>query len=227
MIRPARLQGLRHKRPGSRHELPEELPEGEHVLWQGAPATWAMARALHIRGVACYFAVLVAWYAADGFFRGNADLLLGLARVGGLALATIALFAAYAWLAASTSSYTFTNRRVVLQVGIALPISFNIPLGRIVSAGVAHASRGAGDIVLTLLAGDGLGYFAIWPHARPWRFAQAEPMLRALPEVDRVARILVPLLASAPAAAADEVAEPTRAPAEPARAGYGPVSAAA
>ena len=35
-----------------------------------------------------------------------------------------------------------------------------------------------------------LGYALLWPHARPWRLSQPEPMLRAVPEAQDVAAIL-------------------------------------
>jgi len=42
--------------------LPEKLPEGEHILWQGAPDVRALAReALGVRWVAGYFAILTIW----------------------------------------------------------------------------------------------------------------------------------------------------------------------
>ncbi len=42
--------------------LPERLPEGELILWQGRPDAWALAReALNLNWVAGYFAVLALW----------------------------------------------------------------------------------------------------------------------------------------------------------------------
>lgn len=41
--------------------LPERLPEGEHILWQGRPSTRMLAReALSTRTVAIYFGVVAA-----------------------------------------------------------------------------------------------------------------------------------------------------------------------
>ena len=46
------------------HGLPEQLPAGEKVLWQGAPHWQTLARdALHLRLLAVYFSVLLAWRA--------------------------------------------------------------------------------------------------------------------------------------------------------------------
>lgn len=181
------------RRLSAAHELPEAVPEGENVLWQGSPGWWAMAKSLHIRVVAGYFGLLLVWFTIDRLIRGHA-LLPGLARFGALSAVAIALFSFYAWLVARTTSYTFTNRRLVLQAGIALPISFNIPFGRITAASVRRRARGAGDIVLALQVGERLSFVALWPHARSGK-AGVEPMLRALPDVERVSRILTRLLA--------------------------------
>ncbi|MCE8470521.1 PH domain-containing protein, partial [Rhodovulum sulfidophilum] len=42
--------------------LPERLPEGEHILWQGRPDWWALAReSLALFWVGGYFVVLFLW----------------------------------------------------------------------------------------------------------------------------------------------------------------------
>jgi hypothetical protein len=51
--------------------LPENLPEGEHILWQGGPKWTALAvRALHVRAVAIYFALLAVWFAGAAMMDG-------------------------------------------------------------------------------------------------------------------------------------------------------------
>ena len=46
--------------------LPEPLPHGERILWQGAPAWGSIARRVfHLRKVALYFGVLLAWTVAS------------------------------------------------------------------------------------------------------------------------------------------------------------------
>jgi len=35
-----------------------------------------------------------------------------------------------------------------------------------------------------------LGYMLLWPHARPWRFARPQPMLRSVPDAQAVAAML-------------------------------------
>jgi len=37
---------------------------------------------------------------------------------------------------------------------------------------------------------DKIAYFHLWPHARPWRLAKPEPMMRCIPEANQVAALL-------------------------------------
>ena len=132
---------------------------------------------------------------------GHGGTLPDFARMAALSLGVVALFAVYAFLVARTTSYTITSRRIVLQAGIALPLSFNIPYARITAADLRRNADASGDLVLSVSFEKRLGYIAFWPHARPWQVKQPQPMLRAVPDIDRVARILAPLLAaSAPLA---------------------------
>ena len=42
--------------------LPERLPAGEHILWQGSPQPWRIAvEALSIKWIAGYFVLLAVW----------------------------------------------------------------------------------------------------------------------------------------------------------------------
>ena len=44
------------------HGLPERLPAGEKLLWQGAPGAWRLAvQAFHFRKLAIYFLAMLAW----------------------------------------------------------------------------------------------------------------------------------------------------------------------
>lgn len=173
--------------------LPARLPEGEHILWQGAPDWRALARtALKVRWVAGYFGVLAAWNAADGLAAGEtfgsvAAQAVLTAAAGGVAVGLLAL---YAWLAARTTVYTLTNKRFVLRHGVALSKIFNVPYRVIAAAGLKTGASGTGDIALRLIADSKVAYPHLWPHARPWRFSHPEPMLRAIPEAATVARQL-------------------------------------
>jgi hypothetical protein len=173
--------------------LPGDLPEGEHILWQGTPSWKRLARdAFKTRWVAGYFSALLLWAVIDGNASGFAMTLL-------VGVAGLVLLHGLAWLAARATVYTITNRRVVFRFGIALPKCVNLPMSAIAGAGLKRNTDGTGDIPLALSGEHRLGYAQFWPHARPWKLSAPEPMLRALPEVAQVAELLSgALLAAVP-----------------------------
>jgi hypothetical protein len=190
----------RHTAPGQ-HEhdfepqygLPEVLPEGETLLWQGSPDWKALAvRRFHLRKLGLYFAVLLvarlASLASDG-----ADLLgmlRGSAVMFSLSALCMGLFALMAWLTARTTVYTLTSRRVVMRIGVVLTLSLNLPLRLIEGADLGLHTGTVGDVALRLLGKDRIAYFQLWPHARPWRFSQPEPTLLCLADAPMLAERL-------------------------------------
>jgi hypothetical protein len=178
--------------------FPAKLPPAERVLWQGRPSWRALAlHGFHLRWFAAYFALLLAWYAATVFTSPatTADAAVATLRMTGIALVPLALICIYAWMTAVTTIYTITDRRVVMRIGIALPISFNLPFSQIASAGLKIWSNGHGDLTLSLAAEKRMAYFVFWPHVRPWRMKHTEPMLRCVPEAEHVAQTLARALA--------------------------------
>jgi len=182
--------------------LPGHLPKGETLLWQGRPGWRSLARgALHVRAIAAYFVLLALWRGAAitaegggaGEAAAGAGLLLGLGAI------PIAFLLFYAWMAARCAIYSITNRRVVMRVGVALPVTINLPFALIESAALARRADGSGDILLRLSRGQRVSWLMLWPHLRPWRFARPEPMLRALPDAEAAAQILGRALAAASA----------------------------
>jgi Bacterial PH domain len=177
----------------------EPLPDGERVLWQGAPHWWALAvRAFHIRKVAVYFAALLAWRIAASLADGQTVAAalagaMGLLAVAALGLGLLALLAS---LAARTTIYAITTRRVMLKIGIALPIFVNLPSKGIESAQLRTFRDGSGDLPLLLQGDVRLAYLHLWPHARPWQLAHPQPMLRGVRDPARVAAILQDALAA-------------------------------
>lgn len=172
--------------------LPDALPPGEVLLWQGAPDWLSLARRVfHITGVAIYLGVMNVWYVASGLAdgAGTAAFVSALPLVG-LSVAALGLICLFAWLTARTSVYTLTNRRTVLHIGIALPVTFNLPHARIAGAGLGRHREGTGDIALTLAGEDRIAWLQLWPHARPWHLKEPQPTLRCVPEPDRVAKLL-------------------------------------
>lgn len=181
------------------HGLPERLPEGERLLWQGAPDWRAMARnVFHVRALAAYFALIVAWTAVSGGTGGEtaAAVALSTARVLAVACVPLGVVALYSWLVGRSTTYSITTARVVVRLGLALPITINLPFHKIDRAALRVARDGSGDISLLLMPGDRLAYFVLWPHARPWRMGRVEPTLRSIPDAARVGQLLARALAA-------------------------------
>jgi Bacterial PH domain len=186
----------------------EPLPPGEIILWQGAPSWIALAhRAFHVRHVAVYFAVFLIWRVTVTLADGGPVAAAAISALWILlpALAAAGLLSVLAWLFAATTRYTITSRRVVMQIGVALPTIINIPFRRVAAVALKTYKSGSGDIPLQTLGEDQIAYLLLWPHVRPWRFARPEPMLRAVPDAVRVAEIL----AQAAAAETQPVSEPS------------------
>ncbi len=173
--------------------LPEELPTGERLLWQGAPKRAAIARrALHDRKIVVYFAILMAWAAAAAWSDGKPTdqvVMIGLVPLVPM-LGLLALIHFYAYLVARTTVYTVTTRRLVFRFGVALPRSFNIPFKVVRAASIKSFPDGTGNISLALDGSAHIAYLHMWPHARPWHFSKTEPMMRGLEAPEEVARLL-------------------------------------
>lgn len=195
--------------------LPEELPEGEKILWRGGPDWKSLAlHVFHVRAVSIYFAILLAWQVTTGVY-GGASFAVALAdslHLIPMAAAAVGLLCLLAWLIARATIYTVTTDRVVIRTGVALPKAINIPFSRIGSAGVHLRKSGTGDIPLQITGPDRAAYLPLWPSARPWKLANAEPMLRGVPEAAECADILAKALAAKAGQAAKRVAiaEPDR-----------------
>jgi hypothetical protein len=173
--------------------LPGVPPQGEEILWQGAPDWKALAcEAFHVRAVAAYFGLMLAWRAASAISAGTAPLAAveSALLVAPVALAGLGTLAFLAWINARTTVYTITNRRVVLRFGAALTKAINIPFTIIDSAAMKAESRGEGDIALALKAPNKIAFLQLWPHARPWRVSAPQPSLRAIADAPQAALIL-------------------------------------
>jgi hypothetical protein len=173
--------------------LPETLPDGETLLWQGAPSWKNIAiRAMHIRGTAIYFVILLGWFTLSKLNQGEPTelVLLSTFRLAVVASFALALMTAYAWFSGRTTVYTITSKRVVIRAGVALPKVLNLPFSKIDAANLRTYPDGSGDIMLTLPPRDRVAYPMLWPHARPWRFNRTEPMLRGLAEASATAQLL-------------------------------------
>lgn len=174
--------------------IPAKLPEGERILWQGAPDTWKLARRAFYAGpVAIYFGVLATWSIAAGLADGTpaADIGWALARLTVIGAAAIGVLYLLAWVNHRSTVYTITTRRVVMRYGIALPMSVNLPFRYVASADLKSFGDGSGDLALSLDAERFLGFIHLWPHVRGWRLAKPQPTFRSIDDAANVARILV------------------------------------
>lgn len=181
-------------------ELSAPLPVGERVIWQGRPGFKPLAwRAFHIREVSIYFAALLVWRVGSTLAAGQsvADALVAGLWIAAPAVLSIGVLALLAWLFARASGYTVTSKRVLVQFGVALPMTMNIPLDKITNAALKTYRDGSGDIPLTL-ADDRASFVLLWPHVRPWKLRGAEPMLRAIPDAAIVAAKLKEALSGQP-----------------------------
>jgi Bacterial PH domain len=163
------------------HGLPEVLPAGEHVLWQGQPEWRMLARkAFHVRKLVLYFAALIAlrFFFSSSEGAGIVEALQSTLVLAALSVMAVGLITLMAWLSARGTVYTITDKRVVMRVGIVLTLTFNLPHKRIASAGLHRWPDGTGDLPLTLLGSDRIAFLNLWPHARPWRVSKPQPMLR-------------------------------------------------
>jgi Bacterial PH domain len=175
------------------HGLPEKLPSGEYIVWQGAPAWRKLAvRAFHLRKLAVYFGLLMLIQASLVLLDGGsiAAALLSLTWPVALAALALAAVALLAYLSARTTAYTLTNRRVVMRVGIVLTLAYNLPFSRVLAADLKDGADGTGDIALTLDEQTRIAWLNLWPHARPWHVARPQPTLRCVPGAAGVAQLL-------------------------------------
>jgi hypothetical protein len=176
------------------------LPEGERVLWQGHPrARSLLIRVFHLRLVFGWFAVLfVGGVAARVIDRQPwSDALAGASRLIVPCVIAMLLLGGLAWIYSRTTRYSVTNRRVLIQFGAVLPMTLNIPFAQIGSAGVKLWDDGTGDLPLSVIHEKRLAFLLLWPHVRPWRLTHVEPMLRCVPDAEKVAGILAQALTAA------------------------------
>ena len=194
------------------HGLPEPLPDGERIVWQGSPDLRALARrCFHLPALTVYFSLILAARAATVLGTGGSalDAVSAVAALSPVALAALLLVFTLAWLTARTAVYTITDRRVVMRIGIVLTVTFNLPYSRIAAAAVSAKPGEAGDIALLLEGQDHIAYLHLWPHARPWQVRKPQPALRCIADAHTVGGLLSDAWRTARAAAARSPSEAT------------------
>lgn len=194
--------------------LPQLLPRGERMLWQGAPRWQDLAvHAFHVRKVVWYFAGLTILAGALRLAEGESITIAirPFQWLMPMGLVAAALLSGLAWLSARTSVYTITNKRVVMRIGMALPVSINLPFNQIDGASLRLFGNGSGDIPLKVTRKDRVAYLMLWPHARPFRYAHPQPALRCVAKADDVASLLAAALSGTAAAPIQVETAPRRA----------------
>ncbi|MEM8555337.1 MAG: photosynthetic complex putative assembly protein PuhB [Pseudomonadota bacterium] len=172
--------------------LPGRPPKGESILWQGRPDAYALLRdALAMKWVLGYFAVLVVWrvLASLASMDLGAALLTGVPMVV-LAAAAVGILYLMAMWQARTTVYTITTARVAMRMGIALPVTFNIPFTKVAGADLDIRKDGSGTIALRTNGDDKVAYLIAWPHVRPWHMKDPQPALRSVAGAECVAQLL-------------------------------------
>lgn len=172
-------------------EMP--LPEGERLLWKGGPSWRALAiHAFHTPKIAVYFALLigVAAVSVRGEPEAGQRFLVSATWLALGGSAAIAFACVMAMLVARTTLYAITDRRVVMKIGVALPVVLNVPLGVIDGMAMQRRRDGGGNIALCLEKNVRVAYAILWPHARAWRVRHPEPLLRSIGDVQTVASVL-------------------------------------
>jgi Bacterial PH domain len=176
--------------------LPGDLPEGETVLWQGAP-NWVLLAldAFKLRWVIGYFAALVVWRFVKGVTEGVAPIssFTTALAVMPLALLAIGIFCFLAWINSRSTVYTITSERIVMRFGAALTKAINIPFKIIESASSNVAPNGSGVVAVKLLAPNKIPLLLLWPHRKPGTIRKPEPAFRCIKD----AAICAPILAEA------------------------------
>ncbi|MDD9924011.1 MAG: photosynthetic complex putative assembly protein PuhB [Boseongicola sp.] len=172
--------------------LPEGLPSGEEILWQGRPLILPLAReALALNWIIAYFAILVIWRIGVS----SIEMSLGSAILTGLPFVVLGaivamILIAIAWAQSRATVYTITTERIAMRVGAALTLTLNLPFPKIGAADLDLRKSGTGTIALRTLGQARLSYLVLWPHVRPWHLKQPQPALRCIPDAAKVAAIL-------------------------------------
>ena len=172
--------------------LPELLPKGEVILWQGRPNWLRLTiESLNLWWVIGYFGLLAAWR----FLTVIDYMPLGTAFSASIPFLFVAAFVGLllcgvGYIQAKATLYTITNRRVVMRIGAALTLTLNLPFTKIDNAAVAKKRGGFGNIAFETSGDTKFSYFVLWPHARSWYFGKPQPTLKCIPDIEKVSSIL-------------------------------------
>lgn len=179
----------------------EALPPGERILWEGAPNARALARHLFfMRPLSAYLGAMVLWWVAvnrtqvatEQFW---ATLGIQLMLVGGVIGGAWLLSRAIA----NGTTYAITDRRIVMRFGVIFPLTINVPLHYVEGASAREFPDRTGQIAVQLTKKESIAWIVLFPHVRPWKFTNPEPLLRGLTEPVKVGEVLRAAVLAVPA----------------------------
>ncbi|WP_296418294.1 photosynthetic complex putative assembly protein PuhB [Pseudooctadecabacter sp.] len=171
--------------------LPEALPEGEHILWQGSPSVLRLARdAMKLYWVIGYFVLLTVWRVgvSSTFVPMDQALAHGVPFVVIGTLCCL-LILGLATMQARSAVYTLTNKRVAMRIGAALTMTLNLPYTQIGNAALDLKKTGHGTLAFELIGDTRFSHMMSWPHVRPWYVSKTQPAFRSIPDAQNVAQI--------------------------------------
>ena len=186
--------------------IPAGLPKDERILWQGTTDWWAFAKsALHVRGLAVYFILLMGWRFGIDLADGGtlATGFISAAWVVPMVIVVMGILCGYANMVQRTTVYSITSERVVFRTGVAFSITATIPFNLIRSADLTTEPDGTGILAIEVERGHRVSWVMFWPHVRPWRLTEPHPAFRSIRDVATVAGILSDTLARHAAAEAE------------------------
>lgn len=173
--------------------IPEALPAGEKVLWQGRPSALALAiNTFRIRWILAYFVGATIFRVANlssnsaGFTEMNNAVISSVIFCAG---AMVIIFA-IAFAMSRATLFTITSNRVIIRHGVAIRKYVNAPFTTMKSAQLKLRSARIGDIALQFDGSAQPPYLHLWPFAKPFKFSSPEPMLRGVSDPQKVAQIL-------------------------------------
>jgi Bacterial PH domain len=175
------------------HGLPDHLPDGERLIWQGKPNWKHLAvNAFQVRKVAIYFGAIILGQGVYKLLHGATPLeaAQSIPIIAALGLIACSMLLALAYASAKTSHYTLTNKRCLMKVGLALPVIINVPFRQVDGVAFATTSGTSGNICFKTAGETRLAYLMLWPHCKPWYMAKPQPAFRDIPDVEVVAQKL-------------------------------------
>jgi hypothetical protein len=108
-----------------------------------------------------------------------------------------------AWLLARAiangSTYAITDRRIVMRFGVIFPLTINVPLHYVEGASAREFPDGTGQIAVQLTKKESIAWIVLFPHVRPWKFTNPEPLLRGLTEPVKIGEVLRAAVLAVPA----------------------------